>query len=80
MSDRIVYPALAFLAAGLVALALVWPQGQGAPSPAPFGRPLARIGAPAGEDGAATRALGGAAASKAAAALVRREPDRPGRP
>jgi len=40
MPDRIVYPALVLITAGLIALASVWPQGQGAPSPAPFGHPL----------------------------------------
>jgi hypothetical protein len=37
MSDRIVLPALALLAAALIGLALVWPQGLGARSPGPFG-------------------------------------------
>jgi hypothetical protein len=46
MPDSIALPALALLAVGLVALALVWPQGQGARSPAPFGRPLAPITSP----------------------------------
>ncbi|WP_269716516.1 hypothetical protein [Caulobacter sp. NIBR2454] len=41
MSDRIVLPALALLAAALIGLALVWPQGLGARSPGPFGsRPV----------------------------------------
>jgi hypothetical protein len=39
MPDGIALPAIALLAAGLIALALVWPQGQGAPSPPPFGHP-----------------------------------------
>ncbi|HEY1752039.1 MAG TPA: hypothetical protein VGG29_12295 [Caulobacteraceae bacterium] len=43
MSDSIALPAIALLAAGLIALALVWPQGQGARSPGPFGHPLAPI-------------------------------------
>jgi hypothetical protein len=46
MSDGIALPALALTAIGLVALALVWPQGQGARSPAPFGHPLAPLPAP----------------------------------
>ena len=46
MSDSIALPALAIVAAGLVALALVWPQGEGARSPAPFGHPLAPIESP----------------------------------
>ena len=41
MDDRFFFPLLALLVAAMVALALVWPQGQGAPSPAPFGHPLA---------------------------------------
>jgi hypothetical protein len=43
MPDRIVLPVLALIAAGLIALAMVWPQGQGAQSPAPFGHPLAAL-------------------------------------
>jgi len=39
--DRVFYPLAILVAAGLVALALVWPQGQGAPSPGPFREPLA---------------------------------------
>lgn len=41
--DRIFFP-LCFLAAvAMIALALVWPQGTGARSPAPFGH---AVGAP----------------------------------
>lgn len=47
MPDAVAYPLLGLIAAGLVALALVWPQGQGAPSPPPFGHPLAANAAPA---------------------------------
>ena len=43
MPDSLALPAIALLAAGLVALALVWPQGEGALSPGPFGHPLATI-------------------------------------
>ncbi|MGZ3272908.1 MAG: hypothetical protein ACXU82_16240 [Caulobacteraceae bacterium] len=39
--DRVFYPLAIFAAAALVALALVWPQGQGTPSPDPF-RPAAK--------------------------------------
>jgi hypothetical protein len=46
MPDSLALPAIALVAAGLIALALVWPQGQGARSPAPFGHPLAAIEAP----------------------------------
>lgn len=41
MGDRFLLPLLALIALGLVAWALVWPQGIGAPSPPPFGRPIA---------------------------------------
>jgi hypothetical protein len=45
MPDSFALPAIALLAVGLVALAMVWPQGQGARSPGPFGQPLAVIAA-----------------------------------
>lgn len=38
MSDRVFYPAVAAMALLMILLALVWPQGQGARSPGPFGR------------------------------------------
>jgi hypothetical protein len=37
MPDAIAFPLIGLIAAGLIALAMVWPQGLGAPSPAPFG-------------------------------------------
>ena len=37
MLDRFFLPALAVLALGIVALAMVWPQGLGDRSPGPFG-------------------------------------------
>ena len=37
MLNRLFFPALAILAAGMVALAAVWPQGLGDRSPPPFG-------------------------------------------
>ncbi len=43
MSDRIFFAGLGLAAAGLIALALVWPQGLGARSPAPFGHPLGPV-------------------------------------
>jgi hypothetical protein len=39
MKDRFFYPLAAVVTVGMVVLALVWPQGQGVPSPAPFGHP-----------------------------------------
>jgi hypothetical protein len=47
MPDSLALSAAAAIAAGLIALALVWPQGQGARSPAPFGHPLAALEQPA---------------------------------
>ena len=41
MLNRLAFTALFMIAAAMVALSLVWPQGQGAVSPAPFGHPLA---------------------------------------
>jgi hypothetical protein len=43
MSQRILLVFQLLVGVGLVALALVWPQGQGAVSPAPFNRPLAAV-------------------------------------
>jgi hypothetical protein len=43
--DRVFYPLAVLCAAAIVALALVWPQGQGAPSPGPFAKPPALRGA-----------------------------------
>jgi hypothetical protein len=43
MRDRFVLLLLALTAAAMVALAFVWPQGQGARSPAPFGHPMAPV-------------------------------------
>ena len=40
MPDALAYPAIALLAAGVIALGLVWPQGQGAASPVPLGHAL----------------------------------------
>ena len=42
MSDRVFFSILAVLGVAVIALALVWPQGLGARSPAPFGKPLAQ--------------------------------------
>ena len=39
--DRFFYSLAALIVAALIGLALVWPQGQGAPSPAGFRRPAA---------------------------------------
>jgi hypothetical protein len=46
MRDRLFFPLLGLIAAGMVALALVWPQGAGLPSPPPFDHPLANLPAP----------------------------------
>ena len=40
MSDRVFFSLMALIALALIGLALVWPQGLGAPSPGPFERPL----------------------------------------
>lgn len=37
MGNKTFYGLMAFLTVGMIALALVWPQGMGARSPAPFG-------------------------------------------
>jgi hypothetical protein len=44
MLDRLFLPLLALVAAATIGLALVWPQGLGDRSPAPFGHePLQRM-------------------------------------
>lgn len=40
LSDRLFFGGLAVIAILMIALAAVWPQGQGARSPAPFGHPV----------------------------------------
>ncbi len=37
LPENIFYPLAAVVAGLLIAVSLVWPQGQGLPSPAPFG-------------------------------------------
>ena len=37
MSDRLFFGGLTLVAAAIIALAMVWPQGLGARSPGPFG-------------------------------------------
>ena len=39
MTDRLFFPLLILVALALIALALVWPQGLGRPSPRPFAKP-----------------------------------------
>ncbi|HEY2483377.1 MAG TPA: hypothetical protein VGI30_14450 [Caulobacteraceae bacterium] len=43
MRGRLILPLMALAAVAIIALALVWPQGSGRPSPAPFGHPLAPL-------------------------------------
>ncbi|HWA61471.1 MAG TPA: hypothetical protein VG939_08850 [Caulobacteraceae bacterium] len=43
MRDRIALPLLALIAIAMVALAFVWPQGQGRRSPPPFGHPMTPV-------------------------------------
>jgi hypothetical protein len=49
LPDRLFYPLLLLVAGALIGLALVWPQGQGTPSPAPFGHPMAPPPPPTGK-------------------------------
>ena len=42
MSDRVFFGVAALVALAVIALALVWPQGLGAPSPGPFKQPPAQ--------------------------------------
>jgi hypothetical protein len=41
MPDRLFFPLMGLIAAAMIALAIVWPQGLGARSPGPFGHPTA---------------------------------------
>ncbi len=59
MSQRILLALQLMAGIGLVALALVWPQGQGAVSPAPFGHPLAAVERPVTLNGAPVTTLRG---------------------
>ena len=43
MSDRAFFTAAAVVAAAMIAVATVWPQGLGARSPGPFGHPLGPV-------------------------------------
>ncbi|MGZ8364184.1 MAG: hypothetical protein ACXWVJ_05615 [Caulobacteraceae bacterium] len=43
MNDRLFFSLLGLGAVLMITLALVWPQGLGAPSPPPFGHPLKPI-------------------------------------
>jgi hypothetical protein len=40
MSNKVFYGLMAALTLGMIALALVWPQGLGSRSPAPFGHAI----------------------------------------
>ncbi|MGI8840436.1 MAG: hypothetical protein ACR2F8_06625 [Caulobacteraceae bacterium] len=46
MPDRLILPLMALAALAMIALALVWPQGIGRRSPAPFGHPLPALEKP----------------------------------
>jgi hypothetical protein len=64
MSDRLFFALAALAAIVLIALSAVMPQGLGARSPGPFGRPLAQpaptsSGAPAAAAQRAATALAG---------------------
>ena len=50
MSDAAFFALIGLVAAAMIALALVWPQGLGQRSPAPFGHPVLseNLEAPAG--------------------------------
>ena len=74
MPDGLALSATALLAAGLIALAMVWPQGQGARSPAPFGHPVGALPAPVIE---ALKSRGAAALKHPLAALRGPEPPAP---
>ena len=41
--DRVFYPLAILVAAGLIVLALSWPQGQGTPAPNPLREAVSRV-------------------------------------
>jgi hypothetical protein len=77
MPDGIALPALAVFAAGLVALALVWPQGEGRQSPPPFGHPMAPIENPVAKALAPLALRGPEAVEKLIAAKPHRHAPKP---
>lgn len=67
MPDAVAYPLIGLVAAGLIALAAVWPQGEGVVSPGPFGlhhHGVAVARPPAGPRGPLPQALEDQAASR----------------
>ncbi len=44
MPDRLFFPILALVVFAMIALAVVWPQGLGQPSPPPIGHALPAMG------------------------------------
>jgi hypothetical protein len=56
MRDRFFYPLALLAALAMVALAMVWPQGMGTPSPGAFGHPMAPPPAPQPAKNAAAKA------------------------
>jgi hypothetical protein len=73
MSDRLFYPLIALVIVAIVALAAVWPQGDGARSPGPFGHTPTQQTAAARN--AIVREQARAAAEAAAAAESARKAD-----
>jgi len=73
MPDAIAYPLIGLITAGVVALALVWPQGEGARSPKPFGHPLAAAGQASPAEPAGVR-VNGPGAGRAAIMSLRANP------
>jgi len=49
MRDRLVLPILVLVGLAMIALSLVWPQGLGRRSPAPFGHAMAAAEAKAAD-------------------------------
>ena len=50
MSDGVFFVLAGLAAAAMIAVAMVWPQGMGAPSPAPFGASARGAASPAAAD------------------------------
>lgn len=76
MKDGFFYPLALLAGLAMIALAMVWPQGLGTVSPAPFGHAMAPAPAPEPDKEAIAKAAAKALAPTAGAASAGRVPDK----